>query len=442
MATLDLTLNKLLVPGIENYTPAFGTKRSDNVSLTSEEVADNIALPFSRQRPVSVSEDSVTGAVEADCAILIEKSGLKLTLGEPAFAGCHVTLIAGFDSGSSTVTWKDASDGSVSTALSKNSAVELVGGADLRFHLMMKSADGILENSESVERSHNVPRYMDGALGKDITSYYTDGTLWDRIAGTNGFSLFEDIYAGDYFQMSKTSAAKTGDGKGIQCPGENSSYATNTVDCSWVTIAGIDTLRGNGDTVTMDYHHLVMVPGKGEEGIQHFGLHRMNASDTTEGGYVGSEMFKSVIGAVALEGSTASGATINQQLYAEFGSHLKTTRELLSNTMTSTLTNRFGSATGASSNWAWTSCQAVLMSEVEVYGSTVWSSSGFDTGNANRQLPLFAFSKKAQNNRSAWYWLKSIASSGYFCCSDAFGESGCGNASMTDRFVRPRFVIA
>lgn len=57
--------------------------------------------------------------------------------------------------------------------------------------------------------------------------------------------------------------------------------------------------------------------------------------------------------------------------------------------------------------------QAILMSEIEVYGSIVWSSSGYDTGNANHQFELFANSKSAINNRSAWYWLKDIASSSY-----------------------------
>lgn len=294
---------------------------------------------------------------------------------------------------------------------------------------------------------HNIPRLVP----KDITSYYTDGSLWSRIAGSDGYSLFEDIYVGDFFQMQNSSADKTGSGKGIQCPDEDSSYTTNTIDCSWVMIAGIDTLRGNGDTISMDYHHLVMVPGGGTnyEKTQHFGRHRMNSAYSssagtggTVGGYVGSEMFTSVIGDVVSEGSTASGATINQQLYAEFGSHLKTTRELLSNAMTSTLYNRFGSAGGASSGWAWTSCQAVLMSEIEVYGSTVWSSSGYDTGNANRQLPLFKYQKKAQNNRNAYYWLKDIASSSRFCYSNDTGISGCNHASSAHGYLRPRFVIA
>ena len=43
--------------------------------------------------------------------------------------------------------------------------------------------------------------------GKDITSYYEDSTLWDRIAGTNWFRPYEDLYLGDYFKMSRAISA-------------------------------------------------------------------------------------------------------------------------------------------------------------------------------------------------------------------------------------------
>lgn len=287
----------------------------------------------------------------------------------------------------------------------------------------------LILGSNYAEQDHNIPRWVNGVLGKDITTYYNDGTLWQRLAGTNGFCPLEDLYAGDYFQVSRA----------ISAPNQDSQYATT--GSQWVTIAGINTLRGNGDNISMDYNHLVMVPGKGETGSFHFGRKRMNSTNTTTGGYVASEMHTATLGAVVSTGSTAAGATINQQLYAEFGSHLKTTRELLTNAMGASLNNRFGSAGGASSGWGWVSCQAVLMSEVEVYGSTVWSSSGYDTGNACKQLPLFTFSKKAINNRSSWYWLKDIASSARFCGVGSFGDALYFDASGTNLYVRPRFVL-
>lgn len=286
-------------------------------------------------------------------------------------------------------------------------------------------ADAVLDVKSTANFSHNIPR----TVPKDITQYITDGSFYKRLNGTDGFELFEDIYVGDYIKMSRA----------ITCPDSTS----GTVGSQYVTIAGLDTMMYNGeDGKYVNYHHAVMVPGQGFGGTQHFGRHVMNASNTTEGGYVGSVMDQSVLGAVVSEGSTESGATINQQLYAEFGSHLKTTDELLSNSINATGTNRFGTANGCSNNWAWSMRQAVLMSEVEVYGSTVWSSSGYDTGNAKMQLPLFAHSRNAMNDRSSWYWLKDAASSAYFCrCSD-FGNADCHDAGGAWSCVRPRFIIA
>ena len=274
--------------------------------------------------------------------------------------------------------------------------------------------------------SHNIPRLVP----KDITSYITDGTFWKRLAGTYGYSLFEDIYVGDYFQMSRAISAYERTGQ-YQATGSQ-----------YVTIAGLDTMMNNGDQGSgITYHHAVMVAGQGFGGTQHFGRSRMNATNTTEGGYKASEMNTLVLGDVVSAGSTAADATINQQLYAEFGAHLKTTRELVTNAINSAGYNRFGSATGCTSGWEWISAQAILMSEVEAYGSIVWSSSGYDTGNANRQLPLFAFSKQAQNNHSAWWWLKDIASAAYFCYAGSDGRSDYNNASIANYYVRPRFIL-
>ena len=293
--------------------------------------------------------------------------------------------------------------------------------------LLIKQAIAQIPEAIRSNVDHNIPRKEP----KDITSYVTDGSIYKRLNGTDGYSLYEDLYVGDYFQMSRA----------ISAYNQNSQYQATGTD--YVTIAGIDWYMRDGDA-DLNYHHLVMVPGKGFDtsGAQHFGRSRMNSSNDTTGGYVASEMHTTTIGAVASSGSTASTATINQQLYAEFGSHLKTTKELLSNAMDSSRYNRFGQASGATSGWAWTACQAVLMSEIEVYGSIVFSSSGQDSGNACRQLPLFAHSKVAQNNRSAWYWLKDIASAADFCLCGSSGGAAYDNASRANLYVRPRFILA
>lgn len=274
--------------------------------------------------------------------------------------------------------------------------------------------------------SHNIPRITP----KDITAYITDGSFWERLAGTNGYALFEDIYVGDYFKMSRAISAYERTGQ-YQSTGSQ-----------YVTIAGLDTKMNNGvQGSVVNYHHAVMVAGQGFGGTQHFGRSRMNATNTTKGGYKASEMNTLVLGEVTSTGSTAADATINQQLYAEFGSHLKTIQELVSNAINATGYNRSGSATGCASGWEWISAQAILMSEIEAYGSIVWSSAGYDTGNANIQLPLFAFSKQAQNNNSSYWWLKDIATAASFCLADNGGFSNGTNASLAYFYVRPRFIL-
>ena len=298
------------------------------------------------------------------------------------------------------------------------------GGLYTKFSGLELTIDNI------IRAIHRFPR----AEPKDISSYLTDGSFYDRVAGTNGHPLMDDIFVGDYIHMSRAISAYERTGTYQETGSE------------YVTIADIDGAWGRGDSGNeINYHHLIMVPGKGLDPTekQHFGRSRMNPSpDTTANGYAGCEMNTTTIGAVASSGSTSSTATINQQLYAEFGAHLKTVRELVTNSINSSGYNRFGSATGCSNNWAWVSVQAILMSEAEVYGTTVWSSSGYDTGTAVRQLALFQQSEVARNNRSGYYWLKDVASAAYFCLASNYGAANCTHASYADIYVRPRFIIA
>lgn len=314
------------------------------------------------------------------------------------------------------------------SVLSKLSDFVLNKIADKVFEKLQTNDKTILGaiNELNSKSYHNIPRLVP----KDITAYYKDGTLWKRLSGADGYSLYQDIYVGDYFQMSRVISAKNPD----------STQQMSGTD--WVTIASIGGLAHNGDNMDLTPDHLVMVPGKGFGGTQHFGRSRMNPTNTTDGGYKASEMNTKVLGTIATAGSTVADATINQQLYAEFGTHLKKTRELITNKINATGISRYGSGNGCSNGCEWVDAQAILMSEVEIYGSTVWSSSGWDTGSANHQFELFANSKPAINNRSAWYWLKDVASASGFCRCSSYGDSSYIGASVASNYVRPRFVIA
>lgn len=252
--------------------------------------------------------------------------------------------------------------------------------------------------------------------GKDITSYFTDGTLYQRIAGTNGFKPFEDLFVGDYFKMPYKITAPNAGGTGTDI----------------VKIAGFNLHWNNYGQLRKN--HVTLIPAT------HFGSDVvMNDEYSTAGAYKGSKMNTTTIGAVATSGN--ANGTINQQLYNVFGTHLQTVKELLSSAMDEARYNRFGQATGASSNWDWTDVQAVLMSEVEVYGATVWSSSGYDTGTAKSQLPIFRLNTNDMIPDGVYYWLKDVASAVYFCLADSDGYAYYGGAYY-EKYVRPRFIIA
>ena len=106
-------------------------------------------------------------------------------------------------------------------------------------------------------------------------------------------------------------------------------------------------------------------------------------------------------------------------------------------------------SSGASSAWSWYESQIDLMSETNVFGTSVWSSSGYDIGIDNRQYAIFQLKPEFKNsygNTRFTYWLKNVASSTYFSGvinngdSDYGGVSGYAVASA-NRGVRPRFLI-
>ncbi len=257
-----------------------------------------------------------------------------------------------------------------------------------------------------------------GNRGEDITSYWKDGSLWDRIAGTNGYQLFDDLYLGDYIELDTAITASGSD----------------TTGTKKIVIGEFDAMNNyqlNGQTDMTDYfHHLLMVPDT------HFGKAAMNSSNTTVGGYVGSAMHATVLG----QYNTAN--SISAKLYAQLGSHLKKTKELLTNSINASGYNRLGANSGCANNWTWVDCYSVLLSEIETYGSIVWSSSGYDTGNAKKQIAAFANDEQLMLPQGIYFWLKDIATSAGFCSADGYHGNAYYDGASHAYFVRPRFILA
>jgi hypothetical protein len=93
MAVLDCTLLTFKVPGLYDYTPPFGTKNPDGEGITTTEVNTNVMMPFLRQRPMAVTENSSTTQIESNVLFQLQTAGTTLTVGEANFNGCVISLV-------------------------------------------------------------------------------------------------------------------------------------------------------------------------------------------------------------------------------------------------------------------------------------------------------------------------------------------------------------
>lgn len=225
--------------------------------------------------------------------------------------------------------------------------------------------------------------------GKNVTSYLTDGSLFTRIS--NG--SFEDLFVGDYIVKN---------------------------NITW-RIAGFDVYLHKGDT-ELTKHHAIIVPDK------HLTTAQMNSSNTTVGGYVASAMY-----------TTTLPSVLETYITPVFGSHVIEIRNLLTTGINASGYNRWGNGSGCSNAWEWRSRKVDLMNENQVFGSISWSSSGFETGSDNCQLPLFRLAPEYITNRSYWYWLRNVVDSSRFARVAGIG-SYTTDASATGG-VRPCFYI-
>ena len=105
--------------------------------------------------------------------------------------------------------------------------------------------------------------------------------------------------------------------------------------------------------------------------------------------------------------------------------------KLLTNAVNTTGINRYGDATGCSSGWGWeVNCKICALSEVQVYGGTVWSSSGYDTGEACRQLDVFQAYSHTEIFGGEYPWLRDVVSASYAASAPYAGSADSRTASI------------
>lgn len=253
-----------------------------------------------------------------------------------------------------------------------------------------------------------------------IGSLNVPGVGWDNpILTGSGAGLHNSIFRGKNLGSSVTAAQWAAIGSG-------------TFDDLWIgdywviggvnwRIADFDYYFSSGDQGSgLLTHHAVIVPDA------HLYTARMNATNTTEGGYLGSEMY------------TANLAQAKEKINAAFGAnHILSHREYMVNATTN------GHETGG----IWINATVEIMTEQMVYGGLVFktgASNGIDIYNrytvSYKQLNLFRLRPDMIGNRY-WFWLRDVAAVGYFAAVAHSDYAACNRASNSTGGVRPAFLI-
>lgn len=199
---------------------------------------------------------------------------------------------------------------------------------------------------------------------------------------------FDDLYIGDYWTIG-----------GIN-----------------YRIAAFDYYLNCGDTACTN-HHVVIVPDTCLYNA------KMNSTNTTTGGYVGSAMYK----------SNLEQAKTN--IKSAFSGHVLKHRIYLTNAV----------ANGRASGGAWCDSEVDLMCEQMVYGSGIFSpvSNGSNVPTNYRveksQLPLFQHEPSRICNSATW-WLRDVVSAEVFAVVGGNGIANYYDASSAIG-VRPAFCI-
>lgn len=230
--------------------------------------------------------------------------------------------------------------------------------------------------------------------GKSLGSTVTTAQYASIKAGT-----FDNLYIGDYWTIG----------------GVN------------YRIAAFDYYLNSGDT-SCTTHHVVIVP---DTCLYNAQMHNTSsggwesgAANTTAGGYVGSDMYKSNLEqAKTTIKSAFSGHVLKHRIY---------------------LTNAV--ANGRAFGGAWCDSEVDLMCEQMVYGSGIFSpvSDGSNVPTNYRveksQLPLFQHEPSRICNRATW-WLRDVITASNFAIVTGNGYANYYNASDSIG-VRPAFCIS
>ena len=170
-----------------------------------------------------------------------------------------------------------------------------------------------------------------------------------------------------------------------------------TINGTRYDIADMDYWYNTGSPHVCHTHHLVMIP---HESMR---TDKMNASNTTEGGYLGSDLYHATNNITGL-------SVVRNLIRSAFPSMLLTHYEYFVNAV-----NEDGYPTAAT----WVESTIDLMNEIMIYGSYICAAGVGDSSRMlgtvdKRQLALFQLARSRDVSLSG-IWLRDISSDKQFC---------------------------
>lgn len=359
---------------------ASAAKSSETTAKASETAVANSAKAAAAS--ASTASEKATAAANSASAAASSASQAQSSASTATTKAseAETSATAAFESKTAAAT--SASTAGTKASEAANSASAAAGSASnaaASASAASASAEKVAALNYSNAAAHNAI-YRGKYLGASVTT-----AQWAAIkAGT-----FDDLYIGDYWTIG-----------GVD-----------------YVIAAFNYYLNCGDTAC-SVNHVTIVPRN------NLYNHVMNDTNVVTGAYVGSKMYASGLNSAKTTIANAFGSA-----------HILTIRQLFQNSVTGDYEN----------GHAWYDASVFLMNEINVYGGYVFKSFLHGTGWAymysidNSQYPVFAFDKKMIHTRQD-YWLRDVASSGYFCLVGYSGSCGYHGASYS-LGVRPAFNI-
>ena len=238
------------------------------------------------------------------------------------------------------------------------------------------------------------------------------------------------VYNGFLYSWEDPAASHNAKYRGKSLGAFTDSYASAVASYQFTDMYVGDTFTQNGHTYKIGGFNYLLGADHNDDLPPHLLMitdvlesYRMNPSNTTSGGFAGSEMWKSYF------------PTVVKQLKADFGSHLLTWNEYLTT----------GTDGNAANQGNFFPVQASMMNTVMCWGSpsqysTPVNGKNYNIGIETKQLPIMQLHPDSRAISNTWWWLRDVYNSSGFAAVASDGSAGWDVAYSTDG-VRAFFLI-